>query len=130
MEGRQSIRVDTAEHFFELLEKLIVLLVETRDAYAVVSLGDESFIQVMALANGALRLESSDSDKVLATNLGFEERLEQFHHIAATHIPAELPAKERWAARTMTRLVVEVHEVEFPANIEFYLDVNEYAMSS
>ncbi len=130
MDGHERIHIKSAEHLFDLLEKMIGLLVETGEAYAVVSLGDTEFVQIMASDDGRLRLESSASDKVLASNLGFDERLEHFDHIAATLIPADVPAKERWAARTMTRLVVEVHEIEFPTDLDFNLDVNEYAMSS
>lgn len=109
---------------------MIILLVETGDAFAVVSVGEPGFMQVMANEDGALRLESSSSEKVLAANLGFEERLEQYEHIAATYIPAGLPSKEKYVAKIMTRLAVEVHEVDFPGSLEFDLDVNELATQS
>ena len=130
MERGQSIHVDNSEHLCDILEKMIALLVETGDAFAVVSVGEPGFMQVMANDDGALRLESSSSDRVLEANLGFEERLEHYEHIAASYIPAGLPSKERYVAKIMTRLAVEVHDVEFPRSLKFDLDVNDLVTQS
>lgn len=107
----------------ELLEKMIELLVKTRSAYGVVTVDDPRFIQVMALDDGALRLESSASRDVLAADLGFNEVVADHEHIAAANIPAEWPAKERVAAQTLALVTVEVHGVQFPTNMDFELDL-------
>lgn len=117
----QNIDVDNSWHLLEIFEKLIELLVEARGAYGVVTVDDPEFIQVMAYDDGALRLESSASEKVMAADLGFDELVDEYEHIAATNIPAEWPAKEKVVAETMALLAVEVHGVQFPTSLAFEL---------
>ncbi len=125
MEQVHSIDVTSEWHLLEILEKMIEILVEARNAYGVVTVDEPTFLQVMVLDDGGLRLESSGSDKVIAANVGFDERVEQYEHIATATIPGEWPTKTKVAAETMTLLAVDVHEVKFPASIDFYLDLTD-----
>ncbi len=123
MERDGNIHIESPLHLLDVLQKMIELLVETRGAYGVVNIDEPDFIQVMALDDGALRLESSSSDKVLAANIGFSELVHEHENIAATSIPASWPAKEKIAAETLAMLAVEVHGLKFPTNLEFELDL-------
>ena len=125
MQADQRIHVDSAPHLLQIMQKMVELLVETRQAYGIVSIDEPEFIQVMALEDGALRLESSSSHKVLAANIGFKELVADHEHIAAIDIPAEWPAKESIAAETLATLAVKVHGVVFPTVLEFELDTVE-----
>ncbi len=122
MECGRKIDVIDEWHLLEILETMVELLVETRGAYGVVTVDEPEFMQVMAFDDGALRVESSASDKVFAADLGFNERVEEYEHIAAATIPASWPARVKMVAKTMAVLAVEVHQVQFPTSLEFQLD--------
>ena len=101
---------------------MVELLVDTRNAYGIVDVVEPDFIQVMALDDGSLRLESSSSDRIFAADLGFSEIVAGHEHIAATHIPSDWPGFEEIAAKTMTLAAIEVHGLQFPASLDFELD--------
>lgn len=107
------------------LQTLVASLLKIQPAFAVVPLGTGVFMQVLANGDGSLRLESSASAAVLASNLGFDDIVEQYEHVAGANIPAEWKCREMIAAETMMRLAVNVHGVQFPAHIGFRVSLVE-----
>ena len=71
-----------------------------------------------SLEDGGLRLESSASADVFATNLGFTELVEGHDHIAGTNIPPDWIGREMMAAETLMRVAVDIHGISFPAVLE------------
>lgn len=80
------------------------------------------FVQLKTLPDGTLRLESSASTRATTAGLGLDEIVEGYEHLAGMNIPARWPSREKVAAETMTLLAIDVHDVQFPAVIEFELD--------
>ena len=117
------IDVDDATNLAEFFQVMVELLVSAKNAYGVVDLAGPDFVQIMALEDGSLRLESSASEKIFAADLGFSETVTDHEHIAATHLPADWEAIEEIAAKTMTLVAIEVHGLQFPASLEFELDL-------
>ena len=121
--GDQILIIADAMDLLSNFQMLVASLIENRPALAVVPLGEFAFIQVMAIDDGGLRLESSASAAVLAANLGFGELVEQHEHVAGANLPADWNGREMIAAETMMRLAVDVHGMMFPAKIEFRISL-------
>ena len=120
------IDIDNATNLTAFFQMMVEMLVEQRNAYGVVDLVKPEFMQVMALEDGSLRLESSSSERIFAADLGFSETVADHENVAATHIPADWDSIEEIAAKTMTVVAIEVHGLEFPASIEFELDLVDH----
>lgn len=123
MGADQRIHMTSAWHLLEILEKMIALLLETGGAYGVISIDEQNFIQVMALDDGSLRLESTASSMLVKAGLGFDEIVDGHEHIAATRVGAHQVDCVEVAAKLLTLVAVEVHGLTFPTDLEFELDV-------
>ena len=56
------IDVDDATNLAEFFQVMVELLVAAKNAYGIVDLAGPDFVQMMALEDGSLRLESSASE--------------------------------------------------------------------
>ncbi len=117
--GHHTLLITDAAHMLHNVELLVRSLLDLKPAFAVIPVSDDDFMQVMALPDDSLRLESSASADVLVAKLGFDELVEQFPDIAAATIPPHWHAREMITAETLMRLIVDVHGVLFPALLEF-----------
>lgn len=126
--GDHLVLVTDPVHLLANLEVLVQSLRAAEPAFAVVPIGRQMFMQVVALDDGSLRIESSASAEVLAANLGFEQLVEQHPHVAVAAIPAGWAAAEKVAAEAMMRLAIDVHHMLFPALLEFQLCTVEEAL--
>lgn len=116
--GDHILVVNDAMDLLTNLQVLLESLLRMRPALAVLPIEGDKFIQMVALDDGGLRLESSASTVVLAANLGFSELVDGHEHIAGANIPADWKGREMMAAETLTRVVVDVHAMSFPAVLE------------
>ena len=126
--GDHVVLVTDPVHLLGNLEVLVQSIRAAEPAFAVVPIGRRVFMQVMALDDGSLRIESSATAEVLAANLGFEQLVEQHPHVAVAAIPAGYAAADKMAAEAMMRLAVDVHHMLFPALLEFHLCTVEEAL--
>lgn len=115
----------TPMSILEYVEATVGALLDVHPAYAVLDIPVGQFIQVMTNRDGSVRLESSASMSVIASNLGFTHLVENHEHIAAANIPVEWQAKEKLVAETVMRLVVDVHRVELPATFLLRMELVE-----
>ena len=122
MFSQQKIYVSNAWHLLEILDEMAGHLSQASGAYCILSISPTKFIQIKTLPDGTLRLESSASARATAAGLGLDEIVEGYEHMAGTNIPARWPSKEKVAAEAMVLLAIDVHDVEFPAYIDFELD--------
>ena len=121
--GTTTHHVDDPMALLAQLQLVVAALVESKPAYVICPLGNFEFMQVMSLEDGSLRLESSASPAVLAANLGFTELVEDYEHVAGALIPADWGGQELMVAETMMRLAIDVHKMQFPAEVQFRLSV-------